>query len=113
MLVPPTNEGDAVPVPPRATASVPEEIFEALSDVSAEPLAVITLAEKLPEASRATIVEAPLASEAVVLALAIVPLDIAEAFKLVMFAPENVAELEPVPPLATGRTPLTFDSKLA
>jgi hypothetical protein len=38
-------------------------------------VAVIVPAEKLPEASRATIVEAPLAEAAVVLALANVPED--------------------------------------
>ena len=67
---------------------VPLEIFEALMLVRAAPLpdiaplkvvAVIVLALKLPPASRATIVEAPLAEEAVVLALSIVPEEMLEA----------------------------------
>ena len=46
-------------------------------------------------------------------AVATVPDEILEAFNVVMFAPENVAELEPVPKLATGNTHDTFDCKLA
>jgi hypothetical protein len=57
---------------------VPLEMFEALIAVIAVPLpekllAFTTLAEKDPLVSRSTIVEAPLAEEAVVLALSIVP----------------------------------------
>jgi hypothetical protein len=83
----------------RALAIVPLEILDALIAVSATPLpdtlvnepvvplkvvaldvvAVITLAAKEPLASRDTIVEAPLASEAVVLPLAKVPTEILEA----------------------------------
>jgi hypothetical protein len=91
------------------------EPFKVVSEAP-EPLnvvAVIVAPVKLPLASRATIVEAPLVEAAVVLALATVPVDIAVPFKAVMFAPEKVAELEPVPPLATGRTPVTFDCKFA
>jgi hypothetical protein len=108
----------AVPEAKRAVPTVPLEIFEAFKLVSADPspvtvVSIAVLAVKLPEASRAIIVEAPLAEAAVVLALSIVPLDIAVAFKLVMFAPEKAAVLDPVPPLATGKTPNIFDSKLA
>jgi hypothetical protein len=71
-------------------------------EASPVKLAVIVLAVKLPLASLAIIVEAPLAEAAVVLALAIVPVDMAVPFKAVMFAPENVAELDPVPPEAIG-----------
>ena len=83
----------------RALAIVPLEILEALTALIAEPLpetlvnapvvplnvvafdvvAVITFPAKDPLASRATIVEAPFASEAVVLALARVPTVILEA----------------------------------
>jgi hypothetical protein len=93
-------------------------MFAAFKLVSPDPapvtvVNVAVLAVKLPEPSRATIVEAPFELDADVRALSKVPLDTAVAFKLVMFAPENVAELDPVPPLATGRTPVTFDCKLA
>jgi len=94
-------------LPPASFTVVP------LNVVAFTVVAVITAAVKLPEASRATIVEAPLAEAAVVQALSRVPLDTAVAFKLVMFAPENVAEFEPVPPLATGKTPDTLLCKLA
>jgi hypothetical protein len=79
-------------------------MLAAFIDVIEEPLAVITLAEKSPLASRKTIVEAPLEDEAVVRALAIVPLEMLEALIDVMFSPENVAVLDPVPPLAIGTT---------
>ena len=56
---------------------VPEVMLEALifvpPEISPEIFAVIVLAEKLPPASRETIVEAPLAEAAVVRELAIVP----------------------------------------
>ena len=83
----------------RALSKVPELMFEALILVieAPEPLNVaeITFAEKLPEASLATIVEAPLDELAEVLALSKVPELMAEAFKLVSDAPEplNVAEI--------------------
>jgi hypothetical protein len=63
----------------------------------------MVLAEKFPLPSRATIVDAPLALAAVVRSFEIVPLEIADALRLVMFAPENVAVLDPVPPDATGK----------
>jgi hypothetical protein len=92
----------------RALAIVPEDMEEAFSDVieAPEPLkvvAVIVAPVKLPEASLATIVEAPLELEAVVLALFKVPEDMEEAFSDVMFAPEKVAEFDPVPPAVTGK----------
>jgi hypothetical protein len=93
----------------------PDSTIEKLVVIKLEALvavpvtfAVTVFAVKLPEASRATIVEAPLDELAVVLALASVPVDMLDAFNDVMFAPENVAELEPVPPLATGKTPNTL-----
>jgi hypothetical protein len=73
----------AVPVARRAVATVPELIFEALIALIAEPsplnVAVIVPAANSPEDPRKTIVEAPLAEAAVVLAFAIVPVVIAEA----------------------------------
>jgi hypothetical protein len=89
-----------------AFASVPAEILFALIPVTADPsplkVAVIVPAANSPLAPRATIVLAPLAEEAVVLALAKVPLEMFDAFRLVMFAPLNVAVVDPVPPEATG-----------
>jgi hypothetical protein len=70
-----------------ALATVPVVIDVPFKAVKAEPLAVITFAVKLPEPSRATIVEAPLDEEAVVLALSIVPADILEAFNAVILPP--------------------------
>jgi hypothetical protein len=87
-----------------ALAIVPDEIFEALIAESVAPLplnvAVIMFALKLPLASRATIVDAPFASEAVVLALAIVPELIFEALIAVSATPlpETLVN-EPVVPL--------------
>jgi hypothetical protein len=109
---------ELMPVPPRAATKVPDAILFAFKFVTFAPeplnaVAVIVAPVKLPEESRATIVDAPFELDAVVLALSIVPLEILEAFKFVMFAPENAAVAEPVPPLATGRTPFTFDCKLA
>jgi hypothetical protein len=80
------------PVPPRATAKVPDETLEALIAVSAMPLpdmdvVVIAFAVKFPEESRATIVEAPLALSAVVRTLAMVPLAIFEALIAVKATP--------------------------
>ena len=49
--------------------------------------AVIVPALKLPEASRATMVDAPLIEAAVVRAFANVPVDILEAFSVVTLAP--------------------------
>jgi hypothetical protein len=65
-----------------AVVAVPAEVAEPLK------VAVIVPAAKLPEASRATMVEAPLADAAVVRALSKVPVVIAEAFKVVNAAPE-------------------------
>jgi hypothetical protein len=70
---------------------VPEEMLEALIAEIEAPLplnvAVTILAPKEPLASRDTMVDAPLASEAVVLALAIVPLEIFEALIAVNATP--------------------------
>jgi hypothetical protein len=41
-------------------------------------------------------------------AAAMVPVEIEEAFRAVMFAPLKVAVLDPVPPLATATMPVTF-----
>ena len=74
-----------------ALAMVPDEILEALIADKVAPLplnvAVTMFAPKLPLASRATIVEALFASEAVVLALAIVPEAIFEALIAVSATP--------------------------
>lgn len=91
-----------------ALAIVPEEIASALIEVrdAPEPLkvvAVIIAPAKLPEASRDTMVDAPLLDEAEVRALSKVPLLILEAFRLVILAPENDAVADPVPPDAIGR----------
>jgi hypothetical protein len=77
----------------RASGTVPEAKLEALRLVNPEPAPVTVvnvpvLAAKLPLASRDTIVFAPLDVVAVVRALSIVPVVIAEAFKLVKFAPD-------------------------
>lgn len=99
----------------RALSSVPEEMFDALILVTFAPdpfrvpiklAAEILLPVKSPEASRATIVEAPLADEADVLALSKVPLLIFEALMLVILAPENEAVADPVPPAEIGRVAL-------
>jgi hypothetical protein len=70
---------------------VPEEMLEALiAEIEAPvPLnvAVTILAPKEPLASRDTMVDAPLASDAVVLALAIVPLEIFDALIAVSATP--------------------------
>jgi hypothetical protein len=76
---------------------VPLVMLEALIAVNATPLpdnevnvpvvAVTTLAAKLPLESLATIVDAPLAEAAVVLALAIVPADMLEALIAVRATP--------------------------
>jgi hypothetical protein len=82
----------AVPEAKRAVGTVPLAIAEAFKLVkdAPEPLnvvAVIVAPVKLPLASRATIVEAPLAEAAVVLALAKVPVEILEAFSVDTLAP--------------------------
>jgi hypothetical protein len=70
----------AVPeVAKRALGTDPRLKLDAFKDVIAEPSAVITFALKFPEASRATIVEAPFDEEAVVRALLIVPVLITDA----------------------------------
>lgn len=75
-----------------ALAIVPEAILDALIAVKATPfpeieVVVMAFAVKLPEASRATIVLAPLAEVAVVLAFEIVPLVMFEALMSVRAAP--------------------------
>jgi hypothetical protein len=75
-----------------ALSIVPEVMLEALIDVSATPLpeTVVnepTLAAKEPSESRATIVEAPLAEAAEVLALSKVPEEIFEALMPVKDTP--------------------------
>jgi hypothetical protein len=102
---------EVCPVPPFAADKVPLETEEAFRDVRFAPdpeksFAVITLVEKLPVASRSTILLAPLELEAVVLELEIVPAVIAVALRSVMFDPEKAAVLDPVPPLARGNTAL-------
>lgn len=94
-----------------ALATVPVEILDPLSEVKdapepLNPLAVIMSAEKSPLASRRTMVFAPLELEAVVLSFDKVPVEIADAFRLVILAPLNAAVADPVPPLATGRIEL-------
>jgi hypothetical protein len=42
-----------------------------------------------------------------------VPLETEVALRLVIFAPENVAEEDPVPPLAIGNVPVTLVCKFA
>jgi hypothetical protein len=94
-----------------ALAIVPLDMFEALIAEIAEPLpdkaplkvvAVIVLALKLPPASRATIVEAPLAEAAVVLALSIVPVVIAEALIAVIAEPLPEKEVPVIAPAANS-----------
>jgi hypothetical protein len=96
-----------------ALAIVPEEMLEALIAVKAEPfpdteVKVPAFAVKLPDESRATIVLAPLAEAAVVLALAIVPDEMLEALIADKVAPLplNVAViiLAPKLPSASRRT---------
>ena len=90
---------------------VPLEIFEALMLVRAAPLpdiaplkvvAVIVLALKLPPASRATIVEAPLAEEAVVLAFDIVPVEMLEALMAETFEPSPIKKAPVIAPAANS-----------
>ena len=102
----------------RPVATVPDEIELAFKEVrlAPEPLnvvAVIVAPVKLPDASRATIVEAPLEAVAVVRSLLKVPVEIELAFNDVMLAPEKAAVVEPVPPLAIGRVPVTLVCKFA
>jgi hypothetical protein len=85
-------------------AIVPLEMLEALIEVMVAPapikFAAVTLpAAKAPLASRTTIVEALFASEAVVLALAIVPLVMFEALIAVSATPlpEILVKLPVVP----------------
>jgi predicted dinucleotide-binding enzyme len=102
----------------RAFAMVPLDIFEALIAVNATPLpeievkvpvvAVTTLAAKLPLASLATIVEAPLAEAAVVLAFEMVPLDILLALISVKPAPlpDTAPDIETKVPTLPAKEPL-------
>jgi hypothetical protein len=96
-----------------ALSIVPLDILEALIAVKATPLpeievAVIAPAPKPPDESLRTIVEAPLAVAAVVLALATVPEDRLEALILVNKEPSplNAAEivLAPKLPVASRST---------
>jgi hypothetical protein len=76
-------------------------MFEPLPDTAPlNVVAVIVAAVKFPLASRATIVEAPLAEAAVVRALAIVPVDILEALSAVIEAPEPVNVVAVMPAAA-------------
>jgi hypothetical protein len=82
---------------------VPELIFEALISVRAAPLPVnevpvIVPAENSPDDPRRTIVEAPLAIAAVVLAFAIVPVAILEALIAVKATPLPDIEVAVIPP---------------
>jgi hypothetical protein len=104
----------AVPVPRRAVATVPDEMFEALIAVKATPfpdteVPVIAPAANSPDAPRRTIVEAPLLEEAEVLALSIVPDAILEALIAVKATPLPEIELAvispaPKPPDPSRRT---------
>jgi hypothetical protein len=104
-------EAASVPVV-LALAMVPLAMFEALIAVRATPLpdtdvnepvvAVTTLPAKEPFASRATIVEAPLAEAAEVLALSKVPVVIAEALIAVMDAPLPEKEAPVIAPAANS-----------
>ena len=91
----------------RALAIVPLDMLEALILVRLAPfpeivVAVITFAVKEPLASRDTMVDAPLASDAVVLAFAIVPLDMFEALIAVNATPLPDTEVNvPVVPVIT------------
>jgi hypothetical protein len=97
-----------------AFAIVPEVMLEALIADKATPLpeielAVISPALKLPLESRRTIVEAPLAEDAVVRALATVPDEMLEALIAVIAVPsplneEAVITLEPKLPEASRKT---------
>jgi hypothetical protein len=94
-------------------AVAPPEIWKlrAVVKVAAEPeilpvtLAVIVLAEKLPLASRATIVEAPLEAEAVVRALAKVPLEMLEAFVVSVVAEAAKPVISPAAGWSQDGTP--------
>jgi hypothetical protein len=103
-----------------ALATVPDEMLEALIAVRATPLPdtlvkvpvvpVITLPAKDPFESLKTIVEAPLESEPVVRALAIVPLEILEALIAVRATPfPEILVNVPVVPVITlpAKDPLT------
>lgn len=88
----------------RATGAVPLARAEAFNEVIPEPAPVTVVnvpvfAVKLPEASRAIIVEDPLAEAAVVLALSRVPLEILDALIAVMLPPAPVIVVN-VPTLA-------------
>jgi hypothetical protein len=95
-----------------AFAIVPEEMFEALIAVRDVPLPdmlvkvpvvpVITFPEKDPLASRATIVEAPLAEAAVVLALSKVPVVIAVALIAVRAEPLPENDVPVIAPAANS-----------
>jgi len=88
----------AVPEARRAVPTVPVEILEAFREVRDAPdplnvVAVIVAPAKLPDASRATIVDAPLAEDAEVRALSRVPVDMFDAFRDVIDEPLAVITL--------------------
>jgi hypothetical protein len=95
-----------------ALAMVPDEMLEALIAVRATPLPetevkvpvvpVITFPAKEPLASRTTIVEAPLAEAAVVLALSKVPVVIAEALIAVRAEPLPEKDVPVIAPAANS-----------
>jgi hypothetical protein len=107
----------AVPVARRAVATVPELIFEALISVNVAPfpeivVPVITLPAKEPLASRRTIVKAVAASVPVVLALAMVPLEILLAFIAVNVEPLPDTEVnEPLVAVTTLAAKEPFASR--
>jgi hypothetical protein len=92
----------AVPVAPSCSAIVLAFCKTVAFDAVPVKLAVIVLAAKLPEASLATIVLAPLAEAAEVRALASVPADILEA----------LSEVSPEPAPVTVVNVPTFAAKL-
>jgi hypothetical protein len=95
-----------------AFAIVPEAILDALIPVRAAPLPdtevnvpvvpVITFPAKEPSASRTTRVEAPLAEEALVLALSKVPVVIDEALMSVIAEPLPVNKVPVIDPAANA-----------
>jgi hypothetical protein len=79
----------------RAEATVPDEMLEAFMLLMADPSPVneepvIAPALNSPDVPRSTIVEAPLALAAVVLALSIVPAEMLDALILVMVNPAPI-----------------------
>jgi hypothetical protein len=120
----------AVPEAKRAVATVPEDMLEAFKLVSPDPapvtvVKVAVLAVKLPEASRATIVFAPLAEAAVVAEFGMLvseapePLNvvavIVAAVKFPLASRATIVEAplaEAAVVFAFGKVPVTLDCKL-